>query len=112
MAEYNSTSKKNQKVLRTILTRLDEVSDVPCKPNDCDGIRLSTMHRNYEIIISMSKMFLLNKMSNYSIDTHDAFCFLFPTELLFEGFIGGFLREVLEDYGAKVRLQESRASLS
>lgn len=108
---YNSTSKKNQKVLRTILTRLDEVSDVPCKPNDCDGIRLSKMHRNYGIIISMSKMFLLNKMSNYSIDTHDAFCFLFPTDLLFEGFIGGFLREILEDYGAKVRLQESRASL-
>lgn len=108
---YNSTAKKNQKALRTILTRLDEVSDVPCKPNDCDEIRLSKMHRNYGIIISMSKMFLLNKVSNYSIDTHDAFCFLFPMELLFEGFIGGFLREVLEDYGAKVRLQESRTSL-
>ncbi len=108
---YNSTTKKNQKALRTVLTRLDEVSDVPCKPSDCDNIRLSKMHRNYGIIISMSKMFLLNKMSNYSIDTHEAFCFLFPTDLLFEGFIGGFLREVMEAHGARVRLQESRASL-
>ena len=108
---YNRTTRKNQKSLRTILTRLNEVSDVLCKPSDCDNIRLSKMHRNYGIIISMSKMFLLNKMSNYSIDTHEAFCFLFPTDLLFEGFIGGFLREVMEEYGARVRLQESRTSL-
>jgi 5-methylcytosine-specific restriction endonuclease McrBC regulatory subunit McrC len=107
----NITSKRNQKTLRTILTRLNEVSDVKCTPNDCNNIRLSKMHRNYGIIISMSKMFLLNKMSNYSIDTNESFCFLFPTDVLFEGFIGGFMKEVLRDIGGKVRLQESRMSL-
>jgi 5-methylcytosine-specific restriction endonuclease McrBC regulatory subunit McrC len=107
----NITSKKNQKALRTILTRLNEVSDVPCKPNDCNNIRLSKMHRNYGIIISMSKMFLLNKMSNYSIDTNESFCFLFPTDLLFEGFVGGFMKEVLRRFGGKVHLQESKMSL-
>lgn len=60
----NITSKKNQKEIRTILSRLNEVSDVQCKPNDCNNIRLSRMHRHYGVIISMSKMFLLNKMSN------------------------------------------------
>lgn len=105
------TSKKNQKILRTILTRLNEVSDVQCSPNDCDKIRLSKMHRHYGIIISMSKMFLLNKMSNYSIDTNQSFCFLFPTDILFEGFIGGFLKEVLSEVGGRVSLQESRMSL-
>ena len=54
----------------------------------------------------MSKMFLLNKMSNYTVDTNESFCFLFPTDLLFEGFIGGFLKEVLQDVGGKVHLQE------
>jgi len=108
---FNATSKKNQKILRTILTRLEEVSDVPCTPSDCNHIRLSKMHRDYGIIISMSKMFLLNKMANYSIDTNEAFCFLFPTSLLFEGFIGGYMKEVLGDAGAKVNLQESRSSL-
>lgn len=108
---YNITSKKNQKVLRFIFSRLEEVSDVPCKPSDCSSVRLSKMHKNYGIIISMSKMFLLNRMANYSIDTNEAFCFLFPTDLLFEGFVGGYMREVLEDSGARVRLQESRASL-
>lgn len=107
----NITSKRNQKTLRTILTRLNEVSDVQCTPNDCNNIRLSKMQRHYGIIISMSKMFLLNKMSNYSIDTNESFCFLFPTDLLFEGFIGGFMKEVLRDIGGRVHLQESRMSL-
>ena len=49
----NITSKKNQKAIRTILTRLNEVADVRCTPNDCKGIRLSKMHRHYDIIISM-----------------------------------------------------------
>lgn len=107
----NITSKKNQKAIRTILTRLNDVTDVRCTPNDCNGIRLSKMHRHYGIIISMSKMFLLNKMSNYTVDTNESFCFLFPTDLLFEGFIGGFLKEVLQDVGGKVHLQESKMSL-
>lgn len=107
----NITSKKNQKAIRTILTRLNEVADARCTPNDCNGIRLSKMHRHYGIIISMSKMFLLNKMSNYTVDTNESFCFLFPTDLLFEGFIGGFLKEVLQDVGGKVHLQESKMSL-
>lgn len=107
----NISSKKNQKVLRTILTRLNEVSDVKCTPSDCNNIRLSKMHRHYGIIISMSKMFLLNKMSNYSMDMNESFCFLFPTDVLFEGFIGGFMKEVIRGIGGKVYLQESKMSL-
>lgn len=108
---YNATTKRNQKELRNIFAKFNEVSDMPCTPNDCDHIRLSNLHKHYEIIISMSKMFLLNKMADYSFDNQDAFCFLFPTDLLFEGFIGGFLRDVMEKYGADVQLQESRATL-
>ena len=107
----NICSKKNQKVLRNILTRLEPVADVKCTPYDCNSVRLSKMHRHYGIIISMSKMFLLNKMSNYSIDTNESFCFLFPTELLFEGFVGGFMKELLTPHGGNVRLQESKMSL-
>ncbi len=108
---FNIASKKNQKTLRTILSRLDAVSDTPCTPHDCNNIRLSKMHKHYGVIISISKMFLLNKVSNYSIDTNESFCFLFPTNILFEGFIGGFIKEVLSNHGGKVTLQESRMSL-
>lgn len=108
---YKNTSLNNQRSLRMILSRLDEVSEVPCSPHDCDGIRLGNMNKNYGIIISMSKMFLLNKMSSFAIDTNETFCFLFPTELLFEGFIGGFMKELLAGYGVTVKLQESRMRL-
>lgn len=108
---FNITSKRNRKTIRTILSRLTDVEDVQCTPNDCNSIRLSRLHRNYGIILSMSKMFLLNKVSNYSVDTNESFCFLFPTDLLFEGFVGGFLKEVVENSGGKVNLQESRMSL-
>ena len=107
----NDTSAKNQKELRRILTRLNEISDVQCKPSDCDKIRLSKLNGHYGIIVSMSKMFLLNKMTNYNVNNSESFCFLFPTELLFEGFIGGYLKEVLSRIGGKVVLQESKMSL-
>lgn len=108
---YNIASKRNQKILRTILSRLEAVSDTPCTPHDCDNIRLSKMHKYYGIIISISKMFLFNRMTNYTIDMNESFCFLFPTDILFEGFIGGFIKEVLGNHGGKVTLQESRMSL-
>ena len=104
---YNTTSKKNQKTLRSILTKLDGVTLVQCTPADCSKIRLNSIHKNYRVIVSMSKMFLLNQMSGYTMDTNESFCFLFPTQLLFEGFIGGFMQELLGDYGGKVRLQQS-----
>lgn len=108
---YNMTSRKNQKAIRNILVKLNDVSDVPCQPGDCDKIRLSKMHSQYRIIMSMSKMFLLNKTSGYTMDTNEAFCFMFPTELLFEGFIGGYMQEVVGEYGGKVKLQQSEMHL-
>lgn len=107
----NDASPKNQKAIRNILMKLNEVSDVKCKPSDCNGIRLSRMHQHYRVIISMSKMFLLNKTSTYAIDRHESFCFLFPTELLFEGFVGGFMQDVVGSYHGSVKLQQSDMSL-
>ena len=104
-------SSKNQKNLRIILTKFNEISDVACSPRDCENIRLSKMNKHYEIIISMSKMFLLNKTSNYSLDINDSFCFLFPADMLFEGFVGGFLKEVISGYGGSAKLQENKMSL-
>ena len=108
---YNSTSKKNQQAIRKILMRLNEVSDISCKPSDCERVRLSKFHRQYRILLSMSKMFLLNKTSGYTVDINESFCFLFPTDILFEGFIGGFMQDVIEGYGGKVRLQQSEMHL-
>ena len=106
----NETSAANQKIIRHILMKLNEVSDVKCTPSDCNQLRLSKLHKNYSVILSMSKMFLLNKTTSYNVDDTESFCFLFPTEVLFEGFIGGFMQSVLGSDG-KVRLQASELAL-
>lgn len=107
---WNIATPSNQKIIRNLLNKLGEVSDQNCTPRDCDTIQLSKMQSKYKIILSMSKMFLLNKTTNYNLDTHDSFCFMFPTDLLFEGFIGGFIQSVFNK-DAKVTLQASEVSL-
>lgn len=106
----NTDSVENKRIIRQILIRLNEVSDTRCVPSDCDGIRLSKLNHQYAILLSMSKMFLLNQTSTYKIDNQESFCFLFPTELLFEGFIGGFMKEALKEE-ATVRFQASDMTL-
>ena len=103
-------TKTNKKRITDILKRLSEVADVSCSPKDCDTIHLSKLHRHYGVILSMSKMFLLNKTSTYNVDDNQSFCFLFPAELLFEGFVGGFLKSILPA-DAKVTLQASDTKL-
>lgn len=100
----------NQKSIRSILIKLSDVEDVRCTPKDCDKVKLGKMHANYRIILSMCKMFLLNSTSTYIVDNTESFCFLFPTDVLFEGFIGGFIQEVIGDKG-KVRIQASEVPL-
>lgn len=107
---FNKTSKVNKKIIRHILIKLNEVSNVRCTPHDCNTIRLSRLHHHYTVLLSMSKMFLLNKASTYNLDDTESFCFLFPTEVLFEGFIGGFMQSIIENE-AKVILQASDASV-
>lgn len=96
----------NMEILRTLLMKLGDVATVNCMPYDCDSVHLSALHKDYRIILSMSKMFLLNKVNSYSMGLTDTFCFLFPAEVLFEGFIGGFMREMLAGE-AKVTTQAS-----
>ena len=46
-------SKSNQKHIRHILVKLNDVSDVRCTPHDCDTIRLSRLHKHYSISIPL-----------------------------------------------------------
>lgn len=96
----------NKAIIRNVLMKLGDVSQRNCMPYECDEVHLSIMHSNYRIILSMSKMFLLNKLNSNSIGNAETFCFLFPAEILFEGFIGGFMKETFKER-ARVRTQTS-----
>lgn len=95
ISKLSKTNSTNQKIIRKLLMRMSDVSDKKCTPSDCDKIKLSKMQNNYRIILSISKIFLMNSSSNYNMDNNESFCFLFPTELLYEGFIGGYLQHIL-----------------
>ncbi len=95
---------KNRRLIHDILMKLGDVSDVNCTPYDCDTIHLNSLQANYTIILSMSKMFLLNKVSSHNMGLSDALCFLFPAELLFEAFIAGFIRQNFKS-AAKISTQ-------
>ncbi len=107
---WKLTSANNKRIIRNLLNKLGEVSDQICTPRDCDTIQLSKMQNMYRVILSMSKMFLLNKITDYNFDVNNSFCFMFPMDLLFEGFIGGFIRQLLRNE-ARVSLQASEVSL-
>lgn len=101
-----TNQESNKAILRKILFSLGNVSLIHCMPCDCDKIYLDKLHEHYNVIVSMSKMFLLNQANTNQIGGINNFCFLFPAEMLFEGFVGGFLKEMLRDV-AKVSTQAS-----
>lgn len=97
-------------ILRKILMRLSDVSTVDSTPYDCDQVHLSMIHENYQVILDMSKMFLYNKVSSYTSGDSRTFCFLFPAELLFEGYIAGLIKEM---FGADmVRTQTADSNMA
>lgn len=97
MISRRTKSAKNQELLRSIMHYFDEVSDKLCTPADCDSSISLVSRGGYKIILQLSKMFLLNKTVSGLQGQLDSFCFLFPAELLFEGFIGGFVKEIYGD---------------
>ena len=104
---FNLTKQGGSKeIIKNILMKLGDVTTKNCLPHECDNVHLSMLNSNYRIILSMSKMFLLNKLNSNSMGNSDTFCFLFPAEVLFEGFIGGFMKSVFKDK-ARVRTQTS-----
>lgn len=88
-----SENSANLKRIRKILGILSDVSDVNVVPADCDRVRLNLVFKNYGIIKSMSKMFLENSQFSNDAGGKESFCFLFPVEKLFEGFVGGYIKE-------------------
>jgi len=97
MLDGITTQINNHRIIHNILMKLGDVTDTNCMPYDCDAVHLNALQANYTIILSMSKVFLLNRVSSKNMGVSETFCFLFPAELLFEGFIGGFMREAFSD---------------
>lgn len=98
---------EDRRIINRIVTYLNDVSDVHCTAADCDAIHLDWAHRDYEMIVSMSRMFLLNRSFGYEQGRNKAYCFLFPMDKIFEGFVAGIVKQYVEEccVGGRVHSQ-------
>lgn len=99
--------------LKRVLFVLDEVEDVHCGENECDGISLNKFNKEYETILAMCDMFLKNTSLSTSSDNKKLnFCFLIPMELLYEDFIFNFIKENYKDNFKEISKQKSNLYLA
>lgn len=103
----HETNKENIRIkLNNILAKLCDVNDRVCTYHDCDMVKIDKMHQEYQIILSMCKMFLLNMTTSFANHRNESFCFLFETKKLFEWFIGGFIKDNFE--GVELQLKDKK----
>jgi 5-methylcytosine-specific restriction enzyme subunit McrC len=106
----NNESSEN---LKRVLFILDEVDDIHCGEDACNGIRMNRFNKEYETILALCEMFLKNT-SLSSIKDADKlkFCFLIPMELLYEDFIFNFIKEKYNDKFKEITKQKSNLYLA
>lgn len=99
--------------LNEILFILDEVSDVTVVSSDCDKIKLNSFQEDYEIILSLCKMFLSSEIVNAYNSTETNYCFFIPMEYVFEDFIASFIKDRFgKDYEIKTQYKYQKLAYS
>jgi 5-methylcytosine-specific restriction enzyme subunit McrC len=110
----NATKKSDSSEnLKRILFILDDVDDIQCRENECDGISINKFNKKYETILDLCDMFLKNtSLSSSNDDKKLNFCFLIPMELLYEDFIFNFINEMYKDKFKEIIKQKSNLYLA
>jgi 5-methylcytosine-specific restriction enzyme subunit McrC len=106
----NSESSEN---LKRILFILEEVEDIHCGENECEGISINRFNKEYETIITLCEMFLKNTSLAFNKENEKLnFCFLIPMELLYEDFIFNFIKENYKEAFKEITKQKSNLYLT
>lgn len=93
---------KNQQKIREYLFVFDEVSSTHTPKEDFKKVQLSRETKAYESVLLYAKTFLLeNSFSPYK-GSDVAFALLFDMNLLFESYVGAYLKKKYKD----IRLQD------
>ena len=79
--------------LQSILSLLQNVTNAPATYEDCLKVRLNDQQIPQQAVLDMCAMFLGNEMINYQVGQKYNFAFLLPMELVYEDFVGNFLKK-------------------
>lgn len=108
-------SRENWVLLQNILSIYDGVSLTPIRLSDFEKLRFNRLNEDYEPFISLARLFLENMSLELQSFQFRTFSLLFDMNVLFEEFIGEFLRryrsEILEDTefsDCQIHLQTNR----
>ena len=107
-----SNSNMNKKRIREYLFVFDNINTSKNVKIDFSKIKLDRQMKHYELVLLWAKTFLLeNSFSPYK-GNNVAFALLFDMNLLFESYVGNYLKreEKYQDY--EVKLQDGKHSLA
>jgi len=97
-----SHSNKNQQKIREFLFVFDEVKISHTIKNDFKNLRLNRQMKAYESVLLFAKTFLLENSFSPHKGSQSTFALLFDMNLLFESYVGAYLKKYYSD----VRLQD------
>lgn len=92
-----SKSSKNQRLIREYLFIFDEISSSSDINADFSRLKLNRQTKHYEQALLWSKIFLQNKSFSPYRGSDVAFALLFDMNVLFESYVGNFIKKKLPD---------------
>jgi 5-methylcytosine-specific restriction enzyme subunit McrC len=109
-----SNSNNNKKLIKRYLMVFDSVSVSYSIKNDFNKLKITRDMLHYETIISWAEIFLLNESFSIYKGNNIAFALLFDMNILFESYVGNFLRKECFKYNPEyiVKLQDRKHYLA
>lgn len=101
-----STSAENQKEIRQLLGHFELVQPSIHYEKDFSKMTLDRNTKDYEILMSWSKVFLMNKSFTTFSGRTNARALLFPMERMFESYVAQQLRKCLQDLDWDISTQD------
>jgi len=105
-----SRNSENKRLLRNILAMLVDVTDVQCCYEDTERIVFNSTQKEWIPILHYCRLFLRHSLVSLRSHSVEVFCFLINMNVLFEGFIAGFLKKHMKEW--KVEVQKSNMSVA
>ncbi|HAH04587.1 MAG: hypothetical protein UV78_C0033G0007 [Parcubacteria group bacterium GW2011_GWA2_43_17] len=95
----------NLKLLQELQFIFSDIEFQKISREDINRIRFNRLNNVYEPVFNLAKLFLTNSSLELSVDKIRTFSFVFDMNLLFEEFIGEFIKKEFKNTYLKITLQ-------
>lgn len=100
-----STNFSNLKLLQQIAFVLSEITFTKITISDFERVHLTRLNSEFEPILNLCKLFISQSSVELSVDKISTFSFVFDMNVLFERFIGEFIKRKFHADYEKITLQ-------